>query len=321
MHELEVHGVHIRRVVVAMPFEKLSPGSQKVLLRLDRERKIRLEALNHSFGLEALRADDLPPQATGVPASPMQQSRPFAFGIEQQLSPAYLFWKRGFDIALSLLAIVCLLPPMLCVTAFVFFDVGYPVIFWQQRPGTRGRPIKVLKFRTMRSAYDSTGRRLPDSERLSPIGAFLRRMRVDELPQIFNVLTGEMSIIGPRPLLPIDQSPDFSARLEMRPGLTGWAQINGGRHLSIADKAALDLWYVNNASFRVDIRILLMTVRTVLFGERIDDRAIRSAWQTLGVEPAPTGEKDNAAADTVEMDHWYQPAPVPYPPGPQVRKC
>jgi lipopolysaccharide/colanic/teichoic acid biosynthesis glycosyltransferase len=206
----------------------------------------------------------------------------------------YLLAKRLFDIAIATLCGFALAPVMLLLAVAVMVDVGHPIIFWQQRPGIRGKPIKVLKFRTMRAARDAEGRRLSDAERLSPVGRLLRRMRLDELPQIYNVLLGQMSMIGPRPLLPVDQSPRFAGRLEMRPGLTGWAQINGGRHLSIHDKAALDLWYVQNASIGVDFRILFMTARTVLFGERINSPAIREAWRALGRTPP-------ADRDTTEM--------------------
>jgi lipopolysaccharide/colanic/teichoic acid biosynthesis glycosyltransferase len=153
---------------------------------------------------------------------------------------------------------------MLLVGVIVMLDVGYPPIFWQQRPGARGRPIRILKFRTMGPARDRNRQALTDLQRVSRFGLFLRRLRLDELPQVYNVLLGHMSLVGPRPLLPIDQPESSTARLSLRPGLTGWAQIKGGRHLSIADKAALDLWYIENASFALDMRILANTVRMVL---------------------------------------------------------
>jgi len=133
----------------------------------------------------------------------------------------------------------------------------------------------------MRRPRDQNGRVLTDAERVSKAGRLLRRLRLDELPQVYNVLLGHMSLVGPRPLLPVDQPSFSAARLQLRPGLTGWAQIKGGRHLSVDDKAALDLWYIRNASFALDMLILLNTVRTVLFGERIDRRAIDQAWRDL----------------------------------------
>lgn len=147
----------------------------------------------------------------------------------------------------------------------------------------------------MGPARDQQGRQLSDAERLSFLGRFLRRVRLDELPQVYNVLIGQMSLVGPRPLLPADQSPAATARLELRPGLTGWAQIKSGRHLSIDDKAALDLWYVKNASFGLDVAILLGTARTILFGERVDRHAIRQAWHALGGEPpSMTGARETS---------------------------
>jgi hypothetical protein len=122
---------------------------------------------------------------------------------------------------------------------------------------------------------------LSEAERQSRLGRFLRRIRLDELPQLYNILVGDMSFVGPRPLLPVDQSPAFAARLAVRPGLTGWAQIKGGRELSASDKAALDIWYVRDASLWLDLRILFGTVAVVYRGEETDFNAIRQAWREL----------------------------------------
>jgi lipopolysaccharide/colanic/teichoic acid biosynthesis glycosyltransferase len=119
--------------------------------------------------------------------------------------------------------------------------------------------------------------RVPDDQRSSAVGQALRRTRLDELPQLFNVLIGNMSLIGPRPLLPCDQAPEYAARLSVRPGLTGWAQVNGGRIISTSDKLILDVWYVQNASFLLDLSIIFRTVKMVLFGERINTDAISQA--------------------------------------------
>jgi lipopolysaccharide/colanic/teichoic acid biosynthesis glycosyltransferase len=209
----------------------------------------------------------------------------------------YLRWKRLLDVAAAGIAIVCLAPVFVLLCAVIICVAGPPPIFWQQRPGAKGRPFRLYKFRTMRGAHDHAGRRLSDAERLSRIGSWVRRVRLDELPQLYNILVGEMSFVGPRPLLPADQSGEFAARLALRPGLTGWAQINGGRELSASDKAVLDIWYVKNASFWLDMKILAGTVRMIVLGERTDREAIRRAWRELGagrlepavppVEPAP----------------------------------
>jgi lipopolysaccharide/colanic/teichoic acid biosynthesis glycosyltransferase len=170
---------------------------------------------------------------------------------------------------------------MLIVFVAVALDSGFPVVFWQQRPGLRGRPFRLYKFRTMRPPHDSRGRLLSEAERQSKLGRLLRRIRLDELPQLYNILVGDMSFVGPRPLLPVDQSPAFAARLAVRPGLTGWAQIKGGRELTASDKAALDIWYVRNASLWLDLRILFGTVAVVCQGEETDRNAIRQAWREL----------------------------------------
>src|SRR5262249_44688585 len=160
------------------------------------------------------------------------------------------YWriKRMMDFAGAACLLVVGLPLAVLVAMLVAIDVGLPATFWQERPGFGGSPFKLYKFRTMSAAHDTEGRRVPDQERLSMIGRFLRRARLDELPQLYNILVGEMSFVGPRPLLPVDQHPAHAARLLVRPGLTGWAQVIGGREISAEDKTALDVWYVHNAS-------------------------------------------------------------------------
>jgi len=138
------------------------------------------------------------------------------------------------------------------LTSSVRQDVGFPLIFWQQRPGLYGRPFKLYKFRTMRASHDGHRVRIPDDQRSSAVGQALRRARLDELPQLFNVLIGDLSLIGPRPLLPCDQTLEFAARLSVRRGITGWAQVNGGPIISTSDKLVLDVWYVQNASLVLD---------------------------------------------------------------------
>ena len=178
-----------------------------------------------------------------------------------------------------------MLAPIAVLVAFIVaLDVGFPVIFWQQRPGLYGRPFKLYKFRTMRAPHDKHSRRIPDDQRSSAVGRILRRTRLDELPQLYNVLVGDMSLVGPRPLLPRDQSPDYAARLSVRPGITGWAQVNGGRIISPSDKWILDIWYAQNASFVLDLKIVLRTVKMILFGDRINIEAVDQARSDLGVK-------------------------------------
>lgn len=267
LHDLAVHGVFVDRIVVAFPEAALSEKAQAALVQLQEGGMLRVDWLPPRHGLGAP-ADD--PDAVGAMGD----------GLEPSFN-AYLPWKRLIDATVALLCIAVFAPLMLVVAMVVLLDVGAPAIFWQQRPGSRGKPIKVLKFRTMRSPRDRAGRALTDAERVSTVGCLLRRLRLDELPQIYNVLVGDMSLVGPRPLLPVDQPSAPAARLCLRPGLTGWAQIKGGRDISSEDKAALDLWYIRNASFALDIRILAHTLRMVLFGERVDRNAIHEAWQAI----------------------------------------
>jgi lipopolysaccharide/colanic/teichoic acid biosynthesis glycosyltransferase len=189
--------------------------------------------------------------------------------------------KRIFDVFTSVCLIVVLWPVVGVVAVLVAIDVGFPLVFWQQRPGKHGRPFKVYKFRTMHVAHDTKGNRIPDHMRSSSVGRFLRRSRLDELPQLYNILVGEMSFVGPRPLLSVDQSRWENLRLLVRPGLTGWAQVNGGRNVSPEDKAALDLWYIVHASLWLDIKILLLTLTTVLLGERMNGDAVKAAHVKL----------------------------------------
>ena len=163
------------------------------------------------------------------------------------------------------------------VAALVAIDVGFPIVFWQKRPGKFGRPFKLFKFCTMRPAHDRAGARISDEKRSSIVGRFLRRSRLDEIPQLYNILTGEMSFVGPRPLLPSDQPTETTARLLVRPGLTGMAQVFGARDISPEDKNALDIWYVRHASLWLDAKILVRTPLVMLRGERVDQRAVRAA--------------------------------------------
>ncbi len=180
--------------------------------------------------------------------------------------------KRAFDICAATLLLIGLFP-ILCVTAVaVRMKLGSPVIFRQQRPGLAARPFEMLKFRTMTEARGPDGRLLSDEERLPGFGRFLRSSSLDELPGLLNVVKGDMSLVGPRPLL-MQYVPLYSAqqarRHEVRPGITGWAQVNGRNALSWDEKFALDVWYVDNRSFRLDLKILWMTIRKVFRREGI----------------------------------------------------
>lgn len=175
--------------------------------------------------------------------------------------------KRGFDIAVSAIALVLFSPLILILALLVRSRLGSPVLFRQKRPGLHGYAFHMVKFRTMIDARGDDGTLLPDEERLPPFGRWLRSTSLDELPELWNVLRGDMSLVGPRPLL-MDYLPRYSPwqarRHETRPGVTGWAQVNGRNALSWPEKFNLDVWYVDNRSFWLDLRILFLTVLSVL---------------------------------------------------------
>lgn len=180
--------------------------------------------------------------------------------------------KRLFDLVVASLALLFLAVPLLALAWLIRRKLGSPVLFRQVRPGLLGKPFTMVKFRTMTDERGPNGALLPDAQRLTPFGRFLRSSSLDELPELWNVLRGEMSLVGPRPLLmeylPL-YTPEQARRHEARPGITGWAQVNGRNAISWKDKFALDVGYVDNQSFWLDIKILWMTVRKVLVRDGI----------------------------------------------------
>lgn len=180
--------------------------------------------------------------------------------------------KRLFDFVVAMTLLLCLSGVIIVVALLVKYKLGSPVIFRQQRPGLNGKPFELYKFRTMTDAVDREGNLLPDSVRLTAFGQFLRKYSLDELLQLLNVIKGDLSLVGPRPLLmeylPL-YTPEQARRHQVRPGITGWAQINGRNEISWDEKFKLDLWYVDNRSFLLDLKILAMTFRKVLKSEGI----------------------------------------------------
>lgn len=182
------------------------------------------------------------------------------------------FFKRLFDIVASASGLIFLSPVFLILIYLIRKNLGEPVFFTQERPGKDGKPFKMIKFRSMRDAVDKDGNPLPDSERLTPFGQKLRATSLDELPELWNVLKGDMSLVGPRPLL-MSYLPLYNEfqnrRHEMRPGVTGWAQVNGRNALSWDEKFAHDIWYIDHYSFWLDMKILFLTVKKVFIKEGI----------------------------------------------------
>jgi lipopolysaccharide/colanic/teichoic acid biosynthesis glycosyltransferase len=250
--EFAIHGVYVERAVVAGEQDLLSSEVMREIQLVCDQNQIDLAFLPGLIGITEWKQ---PPLVAAVPTLSITGGSPFAL-------PSFLWFKRGIDLGGSLALLVLLCPLLMMVAFLVLVDVGLPVLFWQQRLGRNRRPFLMYKFRTLRPPFDEDGN--PLSVRMSAIGRILRASRIDELPQLLNVLIGDMSLIGPRPLLPEDQPANASVRLSIRPGITGWAQVNGGKLVTKERKAKLDEWYVRNASLWMDLRIMFMTFAYVL---------------------------------------------------------
>lgn len=257
IEEFKEHGIVIGRVIVGGDEFYLAPEVQADLERVALEYKMHLEFVPRLIGLDAIES------AAGPAGVRRPASIPASFTL-----PSYFRIKRAIDLIVGLTLILALLPVLLAVSVVVLLDVGSPVFFWQRRAGRHGQIFQMHKFRTLKPAFDVYGRPYATTDRMSFVGTALRKCRLDELPQLLNVLVGDMSLIGPRPLLPQDQPPNAALRLSVRPGITGWAQVNGGKLLSPAEKNALDEWYIRNASVWLDLKIVGKTIMFMLTGER-----------------------------------------------------
>ena len=268
-----MHGVRIDKVVVAAQPVDLMETAWTEICRVCDTLKIGLEILPERLFSERSVDDEHiaisldTNEVSGAPESSLHSllNRPF--------------WKikRVIDFAVAFTAAVVLSPIIVVICALVLLDAGVPVIFWQRRVGRNGAPLHLYKFRTLKTLFERQTREKREAHDPSRIGLFLRKTRLDELPQLWNVLSGEMSLIGPRPLLPVDQPQGQSQRLTVRPGVTGWAQICGGTLISPEEKNALDEWYIRHASLRLDMAILLRTVGMLLNGDHRNEKAISMA--------------------------------------------
>jgi lipopolysaccharide/colanic/teichoic acid biosynthesis glycosyltransferase len=206
------------------------------------------------------------------------------------------FLKRAIEFILSLSGLVFLMPIYLVIIVMVRINLGSPIFFKQERPGLNNKVFNIYKFRTMTNEHDNYGNLLPDETRLTNFGRFLRSTSLDELPSLWSVLKGDMSLIGPRPLL-VEYLPFFSEkqarRHEVRPGITGWAQVNGRNAISWEEKFELDVWYVDNLSIILDIKIIWLTIIKVLFRDGIspDNKDIMPRFDTLMIEGEDSNEK------------------------------
>jgi lipopolysaccharide/colanic/teichoic acid biosynthesis glycosyltransferase len=277
--EYLTHGIEIHKIVVANPFEDFSQLAQAEIERISEKRSIAVQILSEHL----LLSRSARPTATPADAVVMH--------AECSDRPIWKI-KRLLDILLAVVTLIAVAPVAAVVAILVLIDVGPPIVFWQQRLGRLGRPLHVYKFRTMRAPFDRKGRQIPDSVRLSSIGRLLRAARLDEIPQLWNILSGSMSAVGPRPLLAVDQPKTLSLRLRATPGLTGLAQISGGKLISIEEKDALDEQYVRHASPFLDLNILVRTIWVMFRGDSRNEEIIAAA---LAEKRARLEAKENVA--------------------------
>jgi len=195
------------------------------------------------------------------------------------------YGKRLLDLVLASFGVFLLSPILIILVVLVRFKLGHPIFFRQQRPGLHGKPFTMFKFRTMTNARDTQGNLLPDAERMTLFGSFLRSTSLDELPELINVLKGEMSLVGPRPLLMqylARYTPEQMRRHQVKPGITGWAQISGRNAISWEEKFALDVWYVDNFSLVLDVKIIILTILKTLQREGISETGQVTAQEFMG---------------------------------------
>lgn len=254
IEEFKEHGIATDRIIVGADRSFLATGAGADIHDYCAESGIKLDFVPDLLGLGAAAAVEAPKAPVAAPA---------VLSV-----PAYFRIKRIVDLALVSLLILLLLPLFLTVSIIVLLDVGSPILFWQRRVGMNGQAFHIHKFRTMKPAFDWRGMPVGYTTRLSWIGQALRKLRLDELPQLLNVLVDDMSLVGPRPLLPQDQPSNPALRLSVRPGITGLAQVCGGTLLSATEKSEFDEWYIRHASLRLDLKIIARTLAVILTGER-----------------------------------------------------
>ena len=299
-----MHGVYIDNVVLATQPDELSPVAWTEVRRVCQTLDIGLEILP-----ERLISREVTRKAAVGSGAAVSEAI-FTRLNDLRLNRPYWTVKRVIDVTVALTVAILLLPLILAVSVLVLIDVGAPFVFWQQRVGRNSAPLHLYKFRTLQTLFDRSTKERREAQEPSAVGRFLRRTRLDELPQLWNVLCGDMSLIGPRPLLPADQPDDFTIRLAVRPGLSGWAQVCGGKLIGLDEKAALDEWYIRHASIWRDLDIIGRTIGMLLFtGDRRDEKAIAVAvreQQAAAIEMAqsdqPVLHKKNAPATTPALE-------------------
>lgn len=262
LEEYDNHGVQIHRLVIAVDPKALSSETMDYIHQVASERGAAVDVLQERLAL------DSGDHAVSFPAEPIvcELGKP-------------LFWKtkRAFDILMSGLLLILTFPLAAVASCLVLIDLGAPLLFWQVRIGRGRRKIAVYKFRTLQARYRRGDQRLSLADRTSWLGNLLRRTHLDELPQLLGILAGEISLVGPRPLLPVDLAENTGLRTAVRPGITGWAQINGGTLLTREEKNAMDEWYIRHASWKLEIRILALTVLELFRAGKRNEAAIAEA--------------------------------------------
>jgi lipopolysaccharide/colanic/teichoic acid biosynthesis glycosyltransferase len=294
LHDFDVRGVRIDRIALCCAWQDLNESGHAALLECRGEHNIRIDSiedhvasLNQLLGFRRTGMSGQPefggfnePERPGVALEIRGKSASAEYAKEEAPLPeisGYFRYKRVFDTLIAAVLILLLLPAMIVVGLLVNLFIGFPGIFWQKRPGRHGKVFKIYKFRSMLPPFDDDGNRIPEELRVTTFCRILRRSRLDELPQLYNILIGHMSLVGPRPLLPIDQPKNAELRLLIRPGVTGWAQVNGGINLTPDEKLALDLWYARHASPWLDLKIMIKSVEMIFRGDRKDDDAVGKA--------------------------------------------
>jgi lipopolysaccharide/colanic/teichoic acid biosynthesis glycosyltransferase len=293
-HELEaivgefaVHGVVTDRVVVAGEADSLGPAVLNEVERICKTRQIDLSFLPRMIGMT-----DWGPSNAAESSQPVEGTPSFV--LPSIARPSFFRLKRCIDLIGSLVLVVLLLPIFAIACVLVVLDVRRPILFWQERLGWKGRSFLIYKFRTLKAPFDAAGNPTLAGRRPSAIGQFLRATRIDELPQLLNVLLGDMSLIGPRPLLPEDQPANTSVRLSVRPGISGWAQVNGAKLVSKEEKEKLDEFYIRNASPWFDTQIAVMTLKLILKGRVAPEETEADAEQVQSKNMAVADEARRA---------------------------
>ncbi|MFZ4125670.1 MAG: sugar transferase [Rickettsiales bacterium] len=267
MEEFHVHGIQIQQIVLAQLMDDLSESDTTLLHELGRSGVVEVVHFAKHMGPQ------LQPESIKTIADYYQEIGAIPTHSFEKPKGFYPYLKRSFDVVMGIALLLLLMPLIVLTSVCVLLDVGIPILFWQQRPGLHGIAFKLYKFRTMRHARRKLGEdrllhKSGDEMRTSRLGKLLRRIRLDELPQLMHIIAGTMSFVGPRPLLPDDQPAGGEIRLSVRPGVTGWAQIHGGDALSPQEKLILDAWYIRNMSLWLDMKILLRTLLAVLEEDR-----------------------------------------------------